>query len=838
MEFDGGGDRGLDILASNSPYSRQVDCDTLRTETPGAEFITPRPLPVPAETPGNSRSPSTRARAATRSRGRRSSRGAAPAASSSSRATTAFSTAPSSASRRTRPARSRDASATRTASPSRTPMSRCVGRSSEDDDDANGLYSFEDCRGAPTRHGLGGRLLRRQPRRSICRGRGRSTSPPEKRATRSGTRAASRRRLRAGGDGLPITGTSGWDDRPPVRVHVLRVPPHAGLRLRQRVRRVRGAGDHELLATNAGIPTTGRPNGQIASFWDDLVIDAEASIRADAGQRAEPALRDRVPQRPLLRRHDPARRLQRPLRERRDPDAVPQHRRRRARAGNRRRSGSRTTRARMRSVLVQRGVAREQPTSTSVRYRPPPARRHTRSRATSATRRPAIANATVTIEERRSRRRRPTPTASTRSSGCRRALTAHASASGCTGTQTRELVVSGADDARLHAAAAQRRLRSHLRGWSSVRAGGHVLPITGTSGVGTVNLPFRSRSTASPTRGRTCARTASSSSWGRRRRTARPSTRRSRPRGGPTARSRRSGTTRSSTPGVDPGGRAGSAPNRRFVIEFRNVHISSDTTRRVDFNAVLHENGEILTQYRNIADDGRERGNSATIGIENHTGHGCAAVRVQPDAARPPAVTSVATAAAPPPSHGLGHVRDEENRPIANATVTIEEHADHAATTDASGFYSFPSVPEGTYDATASANGCSSPQTQELVVSGSDDARLHAPDQRRVRLRASSRPCFEQADTVVPLTGDDEVTTIDLRSRSVLRRDLRARTSARTGSSSSWARRPPTARPAMPRSRPRGGPTAPSGSTGTTSKSTPRPRSGPTCGGLRPTGAS
>ena len=63
----------------------------------------------------------------------------------------------------------------------------------------------------------------------------------------------------------------------------------------------------------------------------------------------------------------------------------------------------------------------------------------------------------------------------------------------------------------------------------------------------------------------------------------------------------------------------GSAPNRRFVIEFRNAHFSGDTTRRVDFNTVLFENGEIVTQYRNIADDGRERGNSATIGIENHT---------------------------------------------------------------------------------------------------------------------------------------------------------------------------------------------------------------------------
>ncbi|HEY6416995.1 MAG TPA: M36 family metallopeptidase, partial [Acidimicrobiales bacterium] len=55
MEFDAGGDRGLDLLTRGSPYSRQIDCQTLRTETPGAEFITPRPLPIPAETPGNSR---------------------------------------------------------------------------------------------------------------------------------------------------------------------------------------------------------------------------------------------------------------------------------------------------------------------------------------------------------------------------------------------------------------------------------------------------------------------------------------------------------------------------------------------------------------------------------------------------------------------------------------------------------------------------------------------------------------------------------------------------------------------------------------------------------------
>ena len=49
---------------------------------------------------------------------------------------------------------------------------------------------------------------------------------------------------------------------------------------------------------------------------------------------------------------------------------------------------------------------------------------------------------------------------------------------------------------------------------------------------------------------------------------------------------------------------------------------TSSATRRgaIDVNVVLHENGQIVTQTRNLADDGRERGDSATIGIENADG--------------------------------------------------------------------------------------------------------------------------------------------------------------------------------------------------------------------------
>ena len=41
---------GLDIATKNNPYSRQVDCTTLATVTPGQVAITPRPVPVAAVT--------------------------------------------------------------------------------------------------------------------------------------------------------------------------------------------------------------------------------------------------------------------------------------------------------------------------------------------------------------------------------------------------------------------------------------------------------------------------------------------------------------------------------------------------------------------------------------------------------------------------------------------------------------------------------------------------------------------------------------------------------------------------------------------------------------------
>lgn len=73
---------------------------------------------------------------------------------------------------------------------------------------------------------------------------------------------------------------------------------------------------------------------------------------------------------------------------------------------------------------------------------------------------------------------------------------------------------------------------------------------------------------------------------------------------------------------------AGSAPNRRFIIEWNNVVYCCNPDndfRRVSFEIVLLENGRILLQYREIdeffyEETIRERGAGATVGIQNQDG--------------------------------------------------------------------------------------------------------------------------------------------------------------------------------------------------------------------------
>jgi hypothetical protein len=66
----------------------------------------------------------------------------------------------------------------------------------------------------------------------------------------------------------------------------------------------------------------------------------------------------------------------------------------------------------------------------------------------------------------------------------------------------------------------------------------------------------------------------------------------------------------------------GTAPNRQFVIEWRNVTFYTDPSSRFDFEIILHEKGGILLQYRKVTSYTRETGYAATVGIEDETGNG------------------------------------------------------------------------------------------------------------------------------------------------------------------------------------------------------------------------
>ncbi|WP_433040875.1 LamG-like jellyroll fold domain-containing protein [Dactylosporangium sp. CS-033363] len=66
----------------------------------------------------------------------------------------------------------------------------------------------------------------------------------------------------------------------------------------------------------------------------------------------------------------------------------------------------------------------------------------------------------------------------------------------------------------------------------------------------------------------------------------------------------------------------GAAPNRQFVIEWRDMQLYADSTKRVSFEVVLNEaNGDVTTNYQGLdSDEPLELGSTAGVGVENADG--------------------------------------------------------------------------------------------------------------------------------------------------------------------------------------------------------------------------
>jgi len=143
------------------------------------------------------------------------------------------------------------------------------------------------------------------------------------------------------------------------------------------------------------------------------------------------------------------------------------------------------------------------------------------------------------------------------------------------------------------------------------------------------------------------------------------------------------------------------SPNR-FVIEWRNVRYFGDTSRRVDFEVILYENGQILTEYRNIANDSREQGNSATLGIENDSG--TVAFQYSSNEAVLGSPDYAIRYLLPPSGFVEGHVTDaNDNLAIGGASVKALQNGNvvRQTSTNASGFYRMQ-LPVGGYTIEAS----------------------------------------------------------------------------------------------------------------------------------------
>ena len=138
----------------------------------------------------------------------------------------------------------------------------------------------------------------------------------------------------------------------------------------------------------------------------------------------------------------------------------------------------------------------------------------------------------------------------------------------------------------------------------------------------------------------------------------------------------------------------GTAPDRRFVIEWKDIELLGQPGVTMTFEVVLFENGKIELQYRTAGPEPIQRGGSATVGLENENGK----VGLQYSFDQPKLDSGMALSFRAPP-YGIvrGTVTDaNDGQPLAGVEVQASSvNAPVRSTlTDAAGAYRL-AVPVG-----------------------------------------------------------------------------------------------------------------------------------------------
>ncbi|MEV0566864.1 LamG-like jellyroll fold domain-containing protein [Dactylosporangium sp. NPDC050588] len=207
----------------------------------------------------------------------------------------------------------------------------------------------------------------------------------------------------------------------------------------------------------------------------------------------------------------------------------------------------------------------------------------------------------------------------------------------------------------------------------------------------------------------------------------------------------------------------GSAPDRKFVVEWRNVAFYNDFPRRITFEAVLGEDGDITFNYASL-DDAKERGDSATVGIESNGGS--YGLQYSYNMASLTSGKSILIGhpadAQPISTWTLSGTVTQAGTPVAGVTVTLLPRG-VTTTTAANGTYSFGNLEQDGYTVAASY-GCTA-VSQPLYLGGDttvDLALTAVPDEYGYLCSTSSQSFVPADTTVLGLTGDEGVTQVAL----------------------------------------------------------------------------
>jgi hypothetical protein len=208
---------------------------------------------------------------------------------------------------------------------------------------------------------------------------------------------------------------------------------------------------------------------------------------------------------------------------------------------------------------------------------------------------------------------------------------------------------------------------------------------------------------------------------------------------------------------------AGSAPNRTFTVEWRNVALAVDSGQRLSAEAVLAENGDIAFRYADL-DSPAESGGVAVVGIAS--AHGQAGIGYSADEAALGSGQSIAfgypASPVPLPGVSLSGTVTVAGTPVGRTTVQLDPLG-LTTTTDAAGHYRFDALPAGSYHLTAQL--CLSAASADVAVSGDmtqDFVLSSGVDSFGYTCTVQSAAFVPADDQVLTLTGDDGAQPVNL----------------------------------------------------------------------------